>query len=300
MNLRQQSRLPPTNVDAFLVWTRLGNSGDHLIGDACERFLRDQGMKVWRCDGSLEEAALAGDTQYLGDLLTGFRGMLICSGGGNIGIYYDNERIRSALLAQLGPRQRCLVFPQSALKPEPALVDPRVTVWCRDVISQSILQRAGTRTALVPDIALYMDDVIAKKPGGEGCFYIKRTPGGDAETIDHRIEPGCGSEDLTFARPLDAIIAALEPYEFVISDRLHGGLIALMMRKKVVLLPVGYHKIRSFYETWLLSRTGAAFAETQEQLAAKLPALQPPSSDLQALFCEYANPAFNRFLRGAA
>ena len=34
----------------------------------------------------------------------------------------------------------------------------------------------------------------------------------------------------------------------LISDRLHGGLIAaLMMRKKVIFLPVGYHKIRSFF-----------------------------------------------------
>jgi len=104
---------------------------------------------------------------------------------------------------------------------------------------------------------------------------------------------------LTFVRPLKEIMATLAPYEFVISDRLHGGLIALMMRKKVVFLPVGYHKIESFYDTWLCSRPGANFAGTQEELAAKLPALQPPDCDLRALFLEYANPAFNRFLRDA-
>jgi len=189
MNLRQQSKLPPTNVAALLVWTRLGNSGDRLIGDACERFLRDRGIDTWRCDGSIEEAALAGDAEYLGDLLSDFRGTVVFSGGGNIGIYRDNERIRAAVIAQTGPRHRCLVFPQSALHSEPALVDPRVTVWCRDAVSQSILQQAGTKTALVPDIALYMDDAILKRPLGEGNFYIKRTPGGDAETIDHHIDP---------------------------------------------------------------------------------------------------------------
>jgi len=299
-NLRQQSKLPPTNVDAVLVWTRLGNTGDHLIGDACERFLRDRGISTWRCDGSIEEAALAGDTEYLGDLFGGFHGMLVFSGGGNIGIYADNERIRAAVIAQAGPRRRCLVFPQSALQPEPALVDPRVTVWCRDAISQSILQRAGTRTVLVPDIALYMDDVIPKKPLGDGCFYVKRAPGVDAETIDHPIDPGSRSEDLTFVRPLEQVVAVLEPYEFVVSDRLHGGLIALMMRKKVVLLPVGYHKIRSFYDTWLCSRRGAAFAQTQEELAAKLPRLEAPNDDFKELFLEYADPAFSRFLSGAA
>jgi exopolysaccharide biosynthesis predicted pyruvyltransferase EpsI len=82
----------------------------------------------------------------------------------------------------------------------------------------------------------------------------------------------------------------------VISDRLHGALIAAMMRKKVVLLPVGYHKNRSFYETWLRSRPGFAFVETQDELTAKLAGLQPPNADLQALFLEHADPALNRFL----
>jgi len=299
MNLRQQSRLPPTNVDAILMWPRAGNSGDRLIADACERFLRERGIDAWRSDGSIEEAALAGDTEYLGDLLSSFRGMVMFSGGGNIGIYPDNGEVRAAVIAQTGPRHRCLVFPQSALRPEPALVDPRVTVWCRDAVSQKLLQQAGTPTALVPDIALYMDDVIAKRPHGEGAFYIKRRLGGDAETIDHNIHPDCGSADLTFAQPLKEIVAKLTPYEIVISDRLHGGLIALMMRKKVILLPVGYHKIQAFYDTWLQAEPGAAFATTQEELITKLRALQPPSCDLAGLFCDYADPAFNRFLLGA-
>jgi exopolysaccharide biosynthesis predicted pyruvyltransferase EpsI len=296
MNLRQQSRLPPTTVDAFLMWAHAGNSGDRLIADACERFLRDRGIDVWRSDGSIEQAAIAGDGEYLGDLLGSFRGMLMFSGGGNIGIYPDNAEIRAGVISRAGARHRCLVFPQSALAPEPSLVDPRVTVWCRDAASQSVLRRAGTRTTLVPDIALYMDDVIPKKPHGNGSFYIRRTPGGDAETIDHRIEPGCASADLTLSRPLDQIVAALEPYEFVISDRLHGGLIAAMMRKKVVFLPVGYHKVRSFHETWLQQRPGTAFADTQAALTTKLSGLASPTADLRALFLEHAEPAFNRFL----
>ena len=299
-NLWQQTKLPPTNVDAVLVWTRLGNTGDHLIGDACERFLRDRGMTLWRCDGSIEEAALANDTEYLGDFLSQFRGPVFFSGGGNIGIYADNERIRAAVLAQAGPRRQCLVLPQSALKPEPALIDPRVTVWCRDEVSQSILQGRGTRTVLVPDIALYMDDLIPKRPHGSGCFYIRRTAGVDAERVDHGCDPDCAVEDLTFARPLERVLATLEPYEIVISDRLHGGLIGLMMRKKVILLPVTYHKIRAFFDTWLRDAPGAAYAETQAELLAALPSVQSPSRDFKALFLEHADPALRRFLSKAA
>jgi len=297
MNLRQQSQLPPTGVDAYLMWPRRGNSGDRLIADGCERFLRDHGISAWRSDGSIEDAADAGDADYLGDLFSGFRGMLMFSGGGNIGIYPDNAEIRAAVIAHSGARRRCLVFPQSAFAPESALVDPRVTVWCRDTVSQTVLQRAGIRTALVPDIALYMDDVIPKVPDGKGMFYIKRTRGGDAETIEHQIEPQCASADLTLSGALDQIIETLQPYELVLSDRLHGGLIAAMMRKKVAFLPVGYHKIRSFYDTWLHSNPGMAFVGAQEELV-KLSALHSPNDDLKALFCKYAQPAFNRFLLG--
>ena len=298
MTLLQQSKLPPTSVDAFLIWPRGGNTGDLLIADACEKFLRERGIDVWRSDGSIEDAAISGATDYLGDLFGSFRGMLMFPGGGNIGIYPDNAAIRAAVIAHSGAHHRCLVFPQSALGPEPALVQSRVTVWCRDAVSKALLEAAGTRTALVPDIALYMDDVIQKTPRGSGIFYIKRTRGGDAETIEHHIEPGCESADLTRSQPLEQIIAVLAPYEFVISDRLHGGLIAAMMRKKVVLLPVGYHKIRSFYETWLKSIPGTAFVGRQEELMSVLSTLHWPGTDFKSLFLEHAEPAFDQFLLG--
>jgi exopolysaccharide biosynthesis predicted pyruvyltransferase EpsI len=299
MNLRQRGQLPPISADALLIWPSAGNSGDRLIADACERFLLDHGIEAWRSDGSIEDAAIAGDTEYLGDFLACFRGMVMFSGGGNIGIYPDNAQIRSAVIARISSRHRCLVFPQSVMKPESALVDPRVTVWCRDAASEAILQDAGVRTGLVPDAALYMDDVIPKRPDGKGLFYIRRTRGGDAETIEHRIEPECPAFDLTLSNSLDQILAMLEPYEIVISDRLHGGLIAAMMRKKVVLLPVGYHKIQSFYDTWQKCMPGIAYVSSQEELSSKLSALQAPTADLHDLFCAHAEPAFNRFLLGA-
>jgi exopolysaccharide biosynthesis predicted pyruvyltransferase EpsI len=298
LSLRENSRLPPTDVDAFLVWPRGGNTGDKLIVDACERYLRQRGIDVWRSDGSLEDAAIAGDTEYLSAALSCFRGMLFFSGGGNVGIYSDNGAIRAAVLAHASRQHRCLVFSQSAFQPERALIDPRVTVWCRDSISFSILQQAGTRSELVPDMALYMDDTIEKHPGGEGTVFIRRVPGQDAESIDHGITFACSARDLTLRTPLDDVIAALKPYDVVISDRLHGGLIALMMRKKVVLLPVGYHKTRSFYDTWLSSATGVTYVDTQDDLRPRMDALRMPNCDLRRLVCRFADPALDRFLMG--
>jgi len=298
MNLRQKSQLPPAEADAYLIWPRAGNTGDSLIASACERFLRDRGIEVWCSDGSFEEAATAGDNEYLGAALARFRGMLMFSGGGNIGIYPDNGVMRAAIVAQAGPRHRCLVFSQSALRPEQALIDPRITIWCRDRVSFAIMKHAGARVELVPDMALYMDDRIGKHPEGAGTFFIKRTPNGDTETIEHNIDFDCRAEDLTLRNPLDYIINTLKPYDAVISDRLHGALISLMMRKKTVLLPVGYHKNRAFFDTWLYSIAGAAFVETQVDLEPRMVALETPTCDFKALFCRSADPALDRFLIG--
>ena len=147
-------------------------------------------------------------------------------GGGNVGIYPDNGVVRAAVIGHTDAHHHCLVFPQSAFQPEPALVNERVTVWCRDLTSQSTLSSSGTKTTVL--IAFYMDHVIPKTSSGENVFYIKRTPGGDAETIDHGMTFPCPAADLTLAHSLDQIVATLKPFQLVISDKLHGGLITLM------------------------------------------------------------------------
>jgi exopolysaccharide biosynthesis predicted pyruvyltransferase EpsI len=296
LNLRDNRQLPPAHAEAVLIGTPGGNSGDQLIVDACERFLRDRRIDVWRSDGSLEAAAAENDGAYIDDFLADFRGMVMFAGGGNIGIYPDNAERRAAIIQRLRPRQHCLVFPQSAFAVEEALVNPQVTVWCRDAISQSLLKAAGVQTALVPDIALYLDSDFPKAVGGDGIFYIRRTRGGDAETIEHGVEVSGATGDLTLATPLLDIVSTLAPHAVVVSDRLHGGLIAMMMRKKVLFLPVGYHKIRAFHDTWFAHTPGVGFVGVPEDLPAALAGLDAPARDLGALFRDYAIPAFDRFL----
>ena len=169
----------------------------------------------------------------------------------------------------------------------------RVAPVCLHPVARPLRdQRRRNHQAIVSELP----DLIAKRPEGRGSFYIKRTPGGDIETIDHGIEADAPHADLTWERPLDDITTVLEPYEYVLSDRLHGGLIALMMRKKVVLLPVGYHKIQAFWETWLAAVPGSAYVEHQADLPARMAAIKPPTQDLAALFREWADPALDRFL----
>ena len=129
-----------------------------------------------------------------------------------------------------------------------------------------------------------MDDRFPKRPEGAGIFYIRRTPGRESETIEHGVGGDLPASDLTLHSRLDAVIATLEPYEFVVSDRLHGGLIALMMRKKVILLPVGYHKMHAFYETWLAGIPIVAFVDDQDKLAERLARSDPSRVILRLCF----------------
>ena len=69
-----------------------------------------------------------------------------------------------------------------------------------------------------------------------------------------------------------------------------------MMHKKVIFMPVGYHKIKSFYSTWLKNEPGAAFVENQQQLLEACYNLRFATTDFRALFCRYADPAFELFL----
>jgi hypothetical protein len=62
---------------------------------------------------------------------------------------------------------------------------------------------------------------------------------------------------------------------------------------------VGYHKIKSFYSTWLKNEPGAAFIERQEQLLEVSKNLQFATTDFAALFCHHADPAFEQFLLSA-
>jgi len=169
-------------------------------------------------------------------------------------------------------------------------------VWCRDAVSHRILQESGARAELVPDVALYLDSRIEKRPNGTGIFCIRRVQGREQEYVEHGIGANLHGEDLTYRSPLPDILSALAPFETVVSDRLHGGLIALMLRKKVVLLPVGYHKIKAFYDTWLRDNASVAYVERAEDLNPTIARLQPQVADFSALFCRHADPALQRFL----
>lgn len=294
--MTQRSATPHDQPQAILLGLPGGNTGDDLIRLGCERFLDSTGMSLWSSDGTVETAAAAGQIGPVEAALRKYRGLVFFTGGGNIGIYPDNERMRAAVIAAAPAASGFLVLPQSSRAPEPSLVDPRVTVWARDAASERMLRAAGIRTSLVPDAGLALADAFTRHPTGAGTYLILRSPETCDERVDHDLVLEGDSGDLTHTNSLDDVIARLLPYATVVSDRLHGGLISIMLGKRTGLLPVGYHKIRSYYETWLSHDPGIGFIESQSDLDGFLEGDATPTGDYAGLFRERAHQALDDFL----
>lgn len=293
--------LPPRNVEGYFIWVRGGNTGDDLIRRGCLKFLRDSGIDVWESDGSIEAAALAGDDAYLDAALSRFQGFIFFTGGGNVGIYPDNGHVRERVSAVARSASGTLLFSQSARAVEASLVSERTSVWSRDRGSLKILRDAGVHATLVPDCAFYLDTEVPKRPTGTGLFQVLREPGRDDERVDHGLGlPEAKRGDPTYNLPVDEVIRALSPYRVILSDRLHGAIVALMLRKRTAILPIGYHKNRSFYETWLSGDRAIAYVDDRAGLERFIAGEEIPELDLHALFIDHARPAFRSFLDAAS
>ena len=72
-----------------------------------------------------------------------------------------------------------------------------------------------------------------------------------------------------------------------------------MLRKKVGLLPVKYHKIESFYKTWFSDIPEVTFIDNDNDLYNFIKISTIPNIDLKELFLLKAKPAIEKFLKRA-
>jgi len=287
----------PEHCDAIFVHPLGENSGGDLIRRGALKFLAHAGLNVWESDGGVEAAAIDSDVIWLKKFLSDFTGFIFFNGGGNLGIYADNGEIRRLVIEAASASQGILVFPQSGIATEPWLRDQRVTVWARDANTLAMLKAGGVRADLVPDAALFLDNELPKCEEGAGTFVIRRLPGRDQEYRTYPVDlEQYPSGDPTYSDRLESIIETIKPFRSIVSDRLHGSLISLMLRKRVAMLPGSYLKSKSFYLTWLRNTPGVRCVENQSELTAFLAADDSPQLDGQQLFLEHAQPALERFL----
>ena len=82
------------------------------------------------------------------------------------------------------------------------------------------------------------------------------------------------SQQILTANLLYLGIQQLSQYPLIITNRLHGHILALLLRRPNILLPNSYHKNQAFYHTWTHLDPDSQFCETPEQLLQSLNSLQ--------------------------
>ncbi len=261
------------------------NIGDHLIQLGTEKFLAQQGHVVAaRAHGhSYGRRALA--RRLRPDTV------LVCAGGGHLGdLYPAHQRLREQLITDF-PRRRIVVLPQSLYLRDPAnaarMVEsfnshPDLHLFLRDRDSLGRAAGLGLRNLrLAPDMAHALYPLAATSESTADTLWLLRR---DREAT--RFTPPAGAPNLDWCnliRMADSaalgLLAAgsklgfedwLQPlleqrrailvaraislysrYRRIVSSRLHGVLLGLLLDKPVSMVPSLTGKSHAYYRTWL-------------------------------------------------
>ncbi len=118
---------------------------------------------------------------------------------------------------------------------------------------------------LAPDLALGLDYVSTVSPSRRRGVFLR----GDSEGVVPR--GWLARDPVRRCRTARQYLELAARYEHLVTDRLHFAISALLVGRRVTLLPNVYHKNRSMFETWLQA-LGCEFAadarEANRRLAA--------------------------------
>lgn len=267
------------------------NCGDHVIWLGCLRIAEEFGIRVCSTTSS---------QMYRPEKLTA-TGPIVINGGGNLGgLYPHHDELRLRILADF-PDRPIVQMPQSIeLTNADALGRLKraiarhggFTLLVRDDRSLAIARREfDCRTELVPDAAFALGDLERRPPRAEVAVQARR----DAEASGERISgyptvdwnkagiislrnlgrsavsvadklpsPALASSVANrFARQnLDRAIRTLSGGRLLVTDRLHGHVIATLCGIEHVVVNDRYGKVRALWETWTRDAPMATFVPT--------------------------------------
>jgi exopolysaccharide biosynthesis predicted pyruvyltransferase EpsI len=172
----------------------------------------------------------------------------LIAGGGNMGSYYHVcQEERRQVLADGRPVS---VLPQSFITPEQFAYK---RVFVREKTSLTLRPDA----LLAPDLALGLQ-VPWHWKAMLGIDRLRPSKASIAEGLWlRRDREALFSDSRSLGDPAEHCLTAFQylrlaaQQNHVITDRLHFAVAALLCGRKTTLLPNGYHKNRSMYETWL-------------------------------------------------
>ena len=219
--------------------------------------------------------------------------LIINPGGGNFGDLWGHEHSFREHIVERFPKNRIIIFPQSVFfekrkKLERAVrifsKHPDLTLFARDWASFKFLKEnfKENTVLLAPDTGLYRTVKIRRRSGKiEKILLLRRTDKELKEEIDlsriknAEIKDWPAFEKKFFRRFelrnfvkifLDYHQLFLLNYDLVISTRLHGFIISLLLGIPVILLDNSYGKNKHFFETWFKNKPGHFYADRQEEM----------------------------------
>lgn len=202
--------------------------------------------------------------------------VVVVVGGGNLGDRYRRVEELRCEIVRVFARQRIISFPQSCEWSEggrEALehsrrtygTHPRLTLFARDHVSHARMRAdfPSTRVGLAPDTVLWLrpEPRPAESPP---LLCLRRDDesalSGPAQrrlTADLRASwPGlavmdtASETDVDLGRQLDALLPRFADAQLVVTDRLHGLVIARIHGRPCVAIEGANHKLRALVETW--------------------------------------------------
>ncbi|QDU75682.1 Polysaccharide pyruvyl transferase [Bremerella volcania] len=164
---------------------------------------------------------------------------LLLFGGGNLGSQYREEiRRRQTALATGLP---AVILPQSAYSYEPVGL---ATVYLREPSGRQFYPEAH----LAPDLALGYQ-FTASRPSKPGGLFLRQDLEG--RYLDARDQNRSLGDPIRLAQTPEDYIRVAGQFEYVITDRLHFAIAAMINAVPTVLLENRTPKNRGMWETWL-------------------------------------------------
>ena len=168
---------------------------------------------------------------------------LYISGGGNMGgLYPGCRKIRRLACQKNIP---VIVLPQTFTDAEEN-TNQFTQVWVREKNSLAICPGAK----LAPDMAMSLSlDSRRSEARWRIGMYLRE----DKEGLFSDFSASFGDPVLLSSNLAD-YLELIVPYQHIVTDRLHFAIAALLMERRVTLLPNSYFKNRAMWETWLVKQ----------------------------------------------
>jgi exopolysaccharide biosynthesis predicted pyruvyltransferase EpsI len=275
---------PPMNKERAVILGApiYSNVGDHSILLGAYEYLRQIHREVIVVQNFATFKPTSSDVIYF-------------LGGGNFGDMYPRIHLDKIRRLRAFRGNRIVFLPQSICfrkrqimkETQNALAgyDGDVTLLVRDEESKRIAEELfDIEVQIAPDSALLLEPKLREWAEGiepEGCLYIQRS---DKES-EMRLSLNMPTADLMRAgiagRPelsVRLVLNLIAARSLIVSDRLHGALLAALIGRHAILLPNAYHKNEAFTKTW--SIPGLVFAPTESEVRLRISEIlkEPPAT----------------------